>query len=217
MIKNLGFGLIFNLLCSLITAQNSISIADYIINQSGDSLVFENIARPELPLHYLQFQADSSSQQFWRIESDGQRRWESKDQEGWKLYALSLTAQTYMLENPLLLYPVIFEKYKIYNSKTPYTTDETTGVLTLEVNAQGFETAQAPLRNFTDCLKIEIRMSFTEKNNPVLVIEIIEWYAKNIGLVKMIKNTYYKNSRTTIAGLLQKAQLSGKPLEGRKQ
>ncbi|MDX1942651.1 MAG: hypothetical protein SFU99_18950 [Saprospiraceae bacterium] len=216
MIKKLGLGLIFMLLWRLTTAQSGILIADYLTNQASDSLIFENIARPELPLHHLYFQVDSASQELWRVESDGQRRLESKNQEGLKLKAFGFANQEYVFTNPLLLYPTTFEKYKIYNSKTPYKTGETAGTLTLEVNAQGFETAQTPLRNFTDCLKIETKLVFTEKNKSVLVIEIIEWYAKSIGLVKIIKNTYQGNSRATIAGLLKKAQLSGKALDGRK-
>lgn len=214
--KALRLGLLMWVFAGSLHAQSTINLAEYLTNQAGDTLVFENIAAQNLPHFSILFFQTEQIEGLLRRESDAQIKQEKLDKEGWKLLSLAVNSHKFNLEEAIEIFPVHTEINKNYSFSTNYTASNTKGILKIEAFIPGFESAQTPLRNFTDCLKLEIRLVFIENDTPVRRIELIEWYAKSVGLVKMIKNTYQNKTRTTVAASLTKATLGGKTLEGRK-
>ena len=215
--KALRLGLLMWIFAGSLHAQSTINLAEYLTNQAGDTLVFENIAAQNLPYFSILFFQTEQIEGLLRRESDAQIKQEKLDLESWKLLSLAVNSNKFNLEKTIELFPINVHINKTYTSSTNYTSSATRGILKIEAFTPGFESAQTPLRNFTDCLKLEIRLVFIENNTPVRRIELIEWYAKGAGLVKMIKNTYQNKIRTTVAASLTKATLGGKNLEGRKR
>ncbi len=215
--KALRLGLMILVFAGSLRAQSTIHLAEYLTNQAGDTLVFENIAAQNLPSFSILFFQTEQIEGLIRRESDAQIRQEKLDKESWKLLSMALNSRKINLEEAVELFPINVQVNKNYTFSTNYTSSSTRGTLKIEAFTPGFESAQTPLRNFTDCLKLEIRLIFIENKTPVRRIELIEWYAKDFGLVKLIKNTYENNTRTTVATSLQQATLGGKPLEGRKR
>lgn len=214
--KALRLGLLMWIFAGSLHAQSTINLAEYLTNQAGDTLVFENIAAQNLPFFSILFFQTEQIEGLLRRESDAQIKQEKLDKESWKLLSLAVNSHKFNLEKTIELFPINVQINKTYTSSTNYTSSSTSGILKIEAFTPGFESVQTPLRNFTDCLKLEIRLAFIENNTPVRRIELIEWYAKGAGLVKMIKNTYQNKIRTTVAASLTKATLGGKNLEGRK-
>lgn len=214
--KALRLGLMMLVFAGSLRAQSTINLAEYLTNQAGDTLVFENIVAQNLPSFSILFFLTEQMEGLIRRESDALIRQEKLDKESWKLLSMAMNSRKINLEKPTDIFPVNIEINKNYTFSTSYTTSTSRGILTIEAFSKGFETAQTPLRNFTDCLKLEIRLIFIENKNPVQRIELIEWYAKGTGLVKLIKNTYENNNRTIVAASLKQATLGGKNLEGRR-
>ncbi len=218
MIKLLPLSVLVVAVLGVVQAQSPIVLSDFLTNRATDTLEFENIMREQLQTHTIVFlPTHNTMAEILRAESDGQQLWEKLEAQAWQLYALQIDNHILNLEKPLPILPADAQASKMYTAQCNYTTTGKKGTLTIEAFSGGFESAATPLRNFIDCLKVEIRLTMLENSRQVYRIDRIEWYARGIGLVKMIKNTYRNGARTTVDAALLKATLGGKPLEGRKK
>ncbi len=200
----------------VLRAQSSVASAHFLLHQPGDSLELVNIGQNQDAPYLITFAVKDSTTRL-RIESDGAVWMEQQKEAVWQLTALQTGGRLYRFASPLIIAPTEIRINKANTAKTTYAISGKTGVLQLETVATGFESVETPLRNFTDCLKLEIKITWLENNRPVQRVEQMEWYAKGIGLVKMIKNTYQGDKRVTVDASLAKATVGGKPIAGRKR
>lgn len=229
MIHRIVLGVAFTLLLYTLSAQQQFALVDYMLANTGDTLIYEVSAGTTLytdTLIYtnINFRNQSLTKRAVALKGNRYEKWEDA---GIAIYQINVaTERAFVLDKPLLWLPASFSLRHNYRDSTQYkelknNALQSSGILILETNLEGFMSAQTPLRNFVDCLSVTTKMT---RQNAAGKREITEWkelYAKHIGLVQSIVRIHQiepngKASPLQVTMLqLKKATLGGKLLEGR--
>ena len=128
----------------------------------------------------------------------------------------------YRFETPLALLPAALQTWHTFSVQAEFIAyyrgaRRGKGLFQLEIKMQNKDSARTPLRNFGDCIVLTAK-AHTEGNGfPPFSYEITEWYARDVGLVKLA-GSFITGSNTQnlkIASNLIWAKLQGEELEGR--
>ncbi len=217
---------LFLLACTAwLPAQTRYSLAEYMPNRAGDSLIFENIvpgATAPILISWPDMVEFRKQSVLKRTESTGGYRLETMDPaDGWKLFLTGFSNGKEMIyDKPLLLLPPLLEHGAVYKSSSPFSVfsagrREGSGVQHYEIKVEGNDSSRTPLRNFDDCIVLVTLATRTDPDGVRRGYEIKEWYARGFGLVKMAGEAFAldaKGARTRIvkaAGMLEKARIGG--------
>ncbi len=208
-----------------LTAQTRYPLSDYMPNQAGDSLRFENItpnAKDPILIAWPDTMEFRKQRVLKRTESTGSYRLEVVDPaEGWKLFLIGLhDGREMIFDKPLLLLPQQVEHGAVYKASSPFSVfasgrKQGSGVQHYEIKVEGNDSSRTPLRNFDDCLVLTTVAIRTDPDGVRRGYEIKEWYARGFGLIKMAGEAFTldaKGARTRIvkaAGMLEKAKIGG--------
>jgi len=208
-----------------LVAQTKYNLLEYIPNQLGDSLVFDNFAggtAQTLAVAWPDTQLFKKQITLKRTESSGAFRLETIDaQRGWQIYLLAPSSRReFLFENPLQLLPPLVEHGASYTGETTYAhivdgRKQGSGKIRFVVTVQGHDSSKTPLQSFGDCLVISTLVERTDPDGRRSGYELKEWYARNFGLVKMAGDAFNldaKNTRTQIvkaAAMVKKAKING--------
>ncbi len=215
------FGFLFN---AALWSQSPIERNAYLANQAGDSLFLHNIIQKDtITFIFLADQKDSTRLQ--KIQP-GLGSWTIRTLPGGEQYLESLQlvgGWQYRFHQPLPMLPFEFNNWHSFSNQTEFTAFKSgvrrgKGVFTLGYNVQNKDSARTPLRNFGDCIVLLTNAKCTGSGFPVLEYNFKEWYAKDIGLVKLAGSYTLRDVKPQtikIASNLVKAQIAGAPLAGR--
>lgn len=230
MSKHLGLVVVAGLLMYGLQAQESISIAEYMTAQAGDTLLFETtVGREIIDSQYFIYSKTNFRNQavLKRAISDQSFYLEQLTPTGLELYLIHKPDGTALLfDKPLLFIPATIKERQAHRDSTTFTIlqngeKQGTGAILVETNIEGFMTAETPLRNFVNCLIVNTKIIQKGAHGNQEVQEWKVWYAKGIGLVNAIVRTYHleKTGKASPPQItmyqLQKAYVGGKPLQGK--
>lgn len=230
MIKWVGLALVSCLIINILQAQARFAITDYYANKARDTLVFEtSVGRAFSSQAFIYSEVNFRNQTVLkRTESTQGFRFEKLNSNGLSILGFQTPdGQELQLEKPLLFLPATVQERQVQRDTTHYTilkngVMQGTGVLLIETEVEGFMSAETPLRNFVNCLIINTKIIQKVANGRQSISEWKEWYAKGIGLVNAIVRTYQLEATGKASPLhitmyqLEKAQLGGKPLDGKR-
>lgn len=208
----------------LLQAQDTYRIAEYMPNQLGDSLQFQNIvpgAKDPILIAWPDTVAFRKQLVLKRTESTGSHRLETIDVEGWKIWLIGMGQGREMIfDHPLILLPAVVEHGAAYKASAPFSVfsagrKQGSGALHYEIQVEGNDSSSTPLQNFADCLVLSTLAIRSDPDGVRRGYEIKEWYAKGFGLVKMAGEAFTldaKGGRSRVvkaAGVLEKAMIGG--------
>ncbi len=211
--------------------QQAIATMDYLPNTPGDSIWMEEMPPQThafsdfLLVYKTAFFRNQALQK--RSFGNNSFRYEQMEEEGLKVYLFHFdNGQEYLLEKGLTLFPATLSPNQVFQDEVAYTILEQnikigSGVLRYSIVAEGFTTAETPLRNFVDCLTLSVKMTFQHQSGLSLSFDVKEWYAKGVGLVKFIskRQLHEKKGKTihdpVLAMYLKKGITRGRTIEGK--
>jgi|APTNR8051073442_1049403.scaffolds.fasta_scaffold01021_6 hypothetical protein len=211
-------------------SQQAFATGDYFPNQLGDSLQFANALGDKLPPYILawsQQEAFKGDTLVVRSESTGDSRLEEYlPGKGLAVFKIALKeGQEVLLERPIILIPDSVRQWQTYKDAVPYSLVEKgvkkgTGTQRFEVKVEGGDSAKTSLFNFSECLVIHTTSERKDGNTgTVRGYKLKEWYAKGIGLVKVVGEHYWLNPQgkpvkppVKIAAILERALVNGEEI-----
>ncbi|NUO03045.1 MAG: hypothetical protein HUU01_20745 [Saprospiraceae bacterium] len=210
--------------------QHAFATQAYFSNQLGDSLQLANALGEKLSPYVISwtkrepFKGDTL---LVRSENTGEARLEEYlPGKGLAVFKISTReGQEILLERPVILIPDSVRQWQTYKDAVPYTLIEKgvkkgTGTQTFEVKVEGANSAITPLFNFSECLVIHtISERKDAATGSIRGYKLKEWYAKGIGLVKVVGEYYWLNPQGKpvkppgkIAAMLERALVNGEEL-----
>lgn len=210
--------------------QQAFAVRDYFPNQLGDSLQLANALGEKLSPYVLAWprrEAFKGDTLLVRRENTGDSRLEEYlPGKGLAVYKMTLKeGQELLLERPVMLIPDSVRQWQTYKDEVPYTLIEKgikkgTGTQRFEVNVEGANSAITPLFNFSECLVIHTTSERKDgTTGTVRGYKLKEWYAKGIGLVKVVGEYYWLNPQGKpvkppgkIAAMLERALVNGEEI-----
>lgn len=200
-------------LFGLAQADAQINIADYLVGQANDTLEFANLNGEALSPHFIFYQ--SADADLLQIEQDGYQMKQLINENGWQLSGIQWLEDLFLFEQPVTLLPARAKLRHTYTGNIPFHSNTVgNGNCTFQITMLGFESAETPLRNFVDCLKIQFVLNLQMDNQAICTIESSSWHARKYGLVKFIRKIKTTNEHQVVAALLKSAIIQGKPLDG---
>ena len=136
-----------------------------------------------------------------RTENNGDYRLQSVTNRGLEIYRLYFVGNRFIeYEKPVVLMPNKLKIGELYKSETGYKTLinkelKEHGTQTYEVKPERTEDAETPLQTFKNCLVIRTIALRTDESGTQKGYELEEWYAKNVGAVKVIGTLFWKNTK----------------------
>lgn len=210
--------------------QQAFSAKDYFPNQLGDSLQFANALGEKLPPYILAWatqEAFKGDTLTVRSENTGDSRLEEYlPGKGLAVFKIMLKeGQELLLERPVILIPDSVRQWQTYKDAVPYTLVEKgvkkgSGIQSFEVKVEGGDSAKTPYFNFSECLVIHTTSERKDgTTGTIRGYKLKEWYAKGIGLVKVVGEHYWKNSQgkpvkapVKMAAILDRALVNGEEI-----
>jgi len=210
--------------------QQAFSARAYFPNQLGDSLQLANALGDKLPpyvLAWAKMEAFKNDTLLVRSESNGDSRLEEYlPGKGLAIYKIDLKEdQEVLLERPVILIPDSVRQWQTYKDAVPYTLVEKgikkgSGTQSFEVKVEGGDSAKTPLFNFSECLVIHTTSERKDgTTGSVRGYKLKEWYAKGIGLVKVVGEHYWLNPQgkpvkapVKVAAMLERALVNGEQI-----
>jgi len=210
--------------------QQAFAVKDYFPNQVGDSLQLLNALGEKLPPLIIAwpklegFKGDTLAK---RTESGGEARLERYAfGKGLSIFKMETReGLDVLLQRPLVLLPDTVLRWQTYTDATPYVLSEKgvkrgSGTQSFEVKVDGGDSAKTPLFNFSDCLVIHTTAERKDASSgSVRGYKLKEWYAKGIGLVKVVGESYWLNPQgkhvkppVKIAAMLERALVNGEEI-----
>lgn len=210
--------------------QQAFAVKDYLPNRLGDSLRLANALGPKLSPYAISWprkEVFKSDTLLVRMENIGESRLEKYiPGKGFCIFKMSLKeGQEVILERPVVLMPDSVYQWKSYKDAAPYSIVEEgvkkgSGTQTFQVQVEGADSAKTPLFNFSECLVIH---TTCERKDGVTGstrgYKLKEWYAKGVGLVKVVGEYYWLNPQGKpvkapgkIAAMLEWALVDGQEL-----
>jgi hypothetical protein len=207
----------------ILPAQIVYNICDYLPNGVGDTLVFQHISPNASdsidvtwPSKHL-FRGDSVT---LRVESTGGRRLETIDnQAGWRIYMIGFPNRIeHFFNEALTILPPTVKHGETYQSAVEFSLindgrKQGTGKQEYTIKVEGNDSSSTPFRNFGDCLVLNTLSIQTLPDGTKRGYQLKEWYARDVGLVKMAGEAFQldsKNNRTRVfktAGILIKGKV----------
>lgn len=220
--------LVFLLYACLLTftlpGQTAIERDQYLVNRPPDSLFLYNIiAKDTIVISYREDPQDSTRYRQIFGELGSWTMKERKDQPA-ALESIQLASGwEYRFETPLELLPAALQTWQTFSLEAAFIAyyrgaRRGKGLFQMEIKMQNKDSARTPLRNFGDCIVLTTKANTQGSGFPSLSYELKEWYARELGLVKLAGSytTGVNNGQSLkIASNLVWAKLRGKELEGR--
>jgi|GEM_PF-1662227 len=217
----------FVLFSSANTAQRGgYNLKDYAPSNVGDEWRYKNLVKDGLSPIVVKV----SSKAEWRgrdvvrrDESDGNYRLQFIDAvKGLSIAQLTFDGDKIIeYEKEARLLPLRFQLGQIYRSEIFYTYKEKgaikdTGIQSYTVTVEAIEDVQTPLKLFAGCLLIRTRALRVDRNSSEQNgYELKEWYAPNVGVVKIIGEIFRKNNKgETVETLKVNAELESATING---
>lgn len=211
------------LLAGFLQSQTSIERDQYIVNRPPDSLFLYNIiAKDTIAISYRVDPQDSAR---YRQVVAGLGSWTIKENESRQPVLESIQLASgweYRFQAPLALLPATLKTWQTFSVQAEFVAyyrgaRRGKGLFQMEINMQNKDSARTPLRNFSDCIVLTTKANTQGNGFPPLSYELKEWYAREMGLVKLAGSyTTGPNAQTLkIASNLVWAKLQGKELKGR--
>lgn len=207
----------------ILPAQIVYNICDYLPNGIGDTLVFQHISANANDSLYVTwpsvhlFRGDSV---LLRVESTGGRRFETIDnQAGWRIYMTGFPNRIeHIFNEALTILPAKVRHGETYQSAVEFSLSydgrkQGTGKQEYAITVEGNDSSSTPFRNFGDCLVLNTLSIQTAPDGTKRGYQLKEWYARDVGLVKMAGEAFHldgKNNRTRVtkaAGILIKGRV----------
>lgn len=196
--KHLTLHLVFFLffLPFYVPAQESIIIANFLPNQLGDQLFYEQAnLNYTFSLHYQDAHTISPIDLIACQKGKAIQYLETTDKkEGWQIAQIIYNQSRKIFERPLQILPAQVETNQSYKDEVSFYNFENgirkkQGKVNTETLVLPLQTVATPLRDFSNCLMLQRTITQRIGKN-ILTEEWQEWYAKDIGLVKAIGHIY---------------------------
>ncbi len=181
-------------------AQPTFKLKNYIPNQIGLEWQFKNFVKDGLsPIVIKNSQKVDGKTQ--RDENNGDYRLQNITKNGLEIYKLYFVGNRFIeYEKPVVLMPNKFTIGEIYKSETRYKTLvnnelKEQGAQIYEVKIERIEDAITPFQTFKNCLVIRTIALRVDESGAQKGYELEEWYAKNVGAVKVVGTLFWKNKQ----------------------
>ena len=177
-------------------AQDSIIIANFLPNQLGDQLFYEQAnLNYTFTLHYQDARTISPVALIACNKGQSTQYLETTDKkEGWQIAQIIYNKSRKICERPLNILPAKVETNQHYKDEVTFYNFENgirkkQGKISTETLVLPLQAVETPLRDFQNCLVLQ--RSITQRiGKKILTEEWQEWYAKDIGLVKANGHIY---------------------------
>jgi len=201
-------------------------LKDYVPSNVGDEWRYKNLAEEGKSPIIVKVSSKSTwrgREVFRREESNGDYRLQFVDSaRGLSVGQLFFTGEKVIeYEKEARLMPLRLQLGQIYRSEVFYTFKEKgaikdTGVQSYTVMVEDVEDVQTPLKLFAGCLLIRTRALRVDRNSSEQNgYELKEWYAPNVGVVKIIGEIFRKNNKgETVETLKVNAELESTTING---
>ena len=189
---------------SQIVAQKTFKVKDYVPNKIGLEWQFKNNVKDGLSpiiVKNAQKMAFGNIETVQRTENNGDYRLQSITNRGLEIYQLYFVGNRVIeYEKPIVLMPSNLRIGETYKSENRYKTKinqelKEQGTQTYQVKIERIENAETPLQTFKNCLVIRTIALRIDESGSQKGYELEEWYAKNVGAVRVIGTLFWKNSK----------------------
>ncbi len=196
--------LLLMLLLSQAVAQQSFKVKDYVPNKIGYKWQFKNNVKDGMsPIIVINAEKTrfGSIETTKRTENNGDYRLQSITNRGLEVYQLYFIGNRFIeYDKPVLLMPNKLKIGEVYKSETRYKTTvngelKEQGTQTYEVKVERVGDVETTFRKFTNCLILRTTALRIDESGSQKGYELEEWYAKNVGAVKVIGTLFWKNSK----------------------
>ena len=185
-------------------AQKTFRLKNYLPDKIGLEWQFKNNVKDGLSpiiVKNSQKMTFGSLETVQRTENNGDYRLQSITNRGLEIYQLYFVGNRFIeYEKPVVLMPSNLRISETYKSETRYKTTvnqelKEQGTQTYEVKIERVENTETPLRTFKNCLVIRTIALRIDEAGSQKGYELEEWYAKNVGAVKVVGTLFWKNTK----------------------
>ena len=189
---------------SPIIAQKTFKVKDYIPNKIGLEWQFKNNVKDGLSpiiVKNSQKMTFGNIETVQRTENNGDYRLQSITNRGLEIYQLYFVGNRFIeYEKPIVLMPGNLKLGETYSSEIRYKTTvnqelKEQGTQRYEVKIERIENVETPLQPFKNCLVIRTIALRIDESGSQKGYELEEWYAKNVGAVRVVGTLFWKNSK----------------------
>jgi hypothetical protein len=201
----LFISLLFAFSSTAFSQRGGYNLKDYVPCNVGDEWRYKNLAQDGLSPIVIKV----SSKQTWRgrevfqrEENNGDYRLQFVDAKGLSVGQLFFVGNHVIeYERAARLMPLNLKLGETYRSEVFYNYKENgvikdTGVQTYTVTVESIADVQTPLKLFTGCLVIRTKALRVDRSSGQQKgYDLKEWYAPNVGAVKVVGELYWKNAK----------------------
>ena len=188
-------------------AQTTFRLKNYLPDKIGLEWQFKNNVKDGLSpiiVKNSQKMAFGNIETVQRTENNGDYRLQSITNRGLEIYQLYFVGNRFIeYEKPIVLMPSNLKLGETYSSEIRYKTTvnkelKEQGTQRYEVKIERIENVETPLQTFKSCLVIRTIALRIDESGSQKGYELEEWYAKNIGAVRVVGTLFWKNSKGEI-------------------
>ena len=188
-------------------AQTTFRLKNYLPDKIGLEWQFKNNVKDGLSpiiVKNSQKMAFGNIETVQRTENNGDYRLQSITNRGLEIYQLYFVGNRFIeYEKPIVLMPSNLKLGETYSSEIRYKTKvnqelKEQGTQRYKVKIERIENVETPLQTFKSCLVIRTIALRIDESGSQKGYELEEWYAKNIGAVRVVGTLFWKNSKGEI-------------------